>query len=262
MTETMQLEPHAMVIGALGGSGTRAVAEAFERLGYVHGPALNRSRDCLDFTYLFVRTDWMASPLPSIGHRLGVLRAVTESGHHPEAAPLDQLTDVVTERNAAAEGRAFLVKEPNTHMFADDILTAWPDAAFLFVHRHPLDMAFSSNTNQLKRWGEALGISAERSGSLPAAQLDVWIHARQAQTVRERRHGGRTASLNYERFVEAPVETLHSACRALGIKITDTRLELACRNVSSPDSRGRWREQDLSCFRDDQLAYCKDEGWL
>ncbi len=262
MTDTIQLEPHTLVVGALGGSGTRAVAEAFERLGYVHGPALNRSRDCLDFTYLFVRTDWMASPLPSIRQRLGILRSVAESGSHPEAAPLDRLTDAVTERNAAAEGRAFLVKEPNSHMFADDILATWPDSAFLFVHRHPLDMAFSSNTNQLRRWGDQLGISVERSGSLPAAQLDVWIHARQAQAARERRDGGRTASLDYENFVQAPVSTLRATCQALGLKVTDARLERACRNVSNPDSRGRWREQELSCFREDQLAYCRDEGWL
>lgn len=65
------LTPHVLAIGALGGSGTRAVAEAFEQLGYSHGPALNRSRDCLAFTYLFVRTDWMAAPLPPPGRKAG-----------------------------------------------------------------------------------------------------------------------------------------------------------------------------------------------
>ena len=91
-------KPHVLVIGALGGSGTRAVADAFSRIGYVHGPALNRSRDCLSFTYLFVRTGWMDGPVPSVADRLAVLRRVAVSGTAPEAPPLDRLTDAVTER--------------------------------------------------------------------------------------------------------------------------------------------------------------------
>jgi len=255
-------KPHALVIGALGGSGTRAVAEAFERIGYAHGPALNKSRDCLDFTYLFVRTDWMAEPLASVRDRLDILRAIAVSGGHPDAPPLERLTDAITERSGPEGERAFLIKEPNSHMFADEILDAWPDAAFLFVHRHPLDMAFSDNTNQLKRWGAMLGIDPARYAAMPAAQLDVWIRAHEAQLARLERYPGRTTALDYEDFVDAPARSLGAACRALGIDVAADTLEMACKNVSMPDSRGRWRQADLSVFTAAQLEYCRAGGWL
>ena len=262
MTGTDGHAPHVVVIGGLGGSGTRAVAEAFERIGYVHGPALNRSRDCLDFTYLFVRTDWMVPPLPSTGARLAIMRAIAETGDHAGAAPLDRLSDAVTDRTTPAGTHPFMIKEPNSHVFADEILTAWPDAAFLFVHRHPLDMAFSSNINQLKRWGAELGIDAASFGSIASAQLEVWIRAHGAQLARRTRFAGRTVELDYEAFVEAPAKTLGAVCAGLGVEVDARTLTAACRNVVPPLSRGRWQQEDLSVFTAAQLDYCARHGWL
>lgn len=255
-------KPHVLVIGALGGSGTRAVADAFSRIGYVHGPALNRSRDCLSFTYLFVRTGWMHGPVPPVADRLAVLRRVAVSGTAPEAPPLDRLTDAVTERVPPAGSQPFMIKEPNSHIFADAILDEWPDASFLFVHRHPLDMAFSGNTNQLKRWGPQLGIDAAGSGSPEAAQLDLWIRAYETQVQRRTRYPGRTGELDYDRFVQAPEAVLSGTCSALGFDPSAEILAEACAGVVIPESVGRWRQADLSVFRADQIAWCADNGWL
>nr|WP_300540880.1 sulfotransferase [Maricaulis sp.] len=263
MTTSVQaLRPHVLAIGALGGSGTRAVAEAFEKLGYRHGPALNRSRDCLAFTYLFVRTGWMGTPLPAPAERLAAMRAIAQTGDHRLAPPLDALTDAIVERSGPAGSAPFMIKEPNSHMFADAILESWPDAGFLFVHRHPLDMAFSANLNQLKRWGPDMGIAPERFDSVPAAQLEVWIRAYKAQMERQVRYPGRTAMLDYERFVETPSAILGEVWSALGGGADPDRLDRACQGVFVPQSRGRWREADLSQFTAAQREFCADHGWL
>lgn len=255
-------EPHVLVIGALGGSGTRAVADAFNRIGYVHGPALNRSRDCLSFTYLFVRTGWMETPLAPVADRLSLMRDIAISGTAPGAPALDQLTDAVAERTSPAGRQPFMIKEPNSHVFADAILDRWTDAGFVFVHRHPLDMAFSENTNQLRRWGPELGIDPHTSGSVPAAQLALWIHAYETQRARCTRYPGRTALLDYDQFVRAPEAVLAQTCAALGFHPGEEVLADACEGVVIPASVGRWRQADLSVLRDDQIAYCRANGWL
>lgn len=190
------------------------------------------------------------------------MRAVAQSGSHPLGPPLDELTDAVENRTEPAGDRPFMIKEPNSHMFADALLNSWPDAGFLFVHRHPLDMAFSSNLNQLRRWGPDLGIDPDAFDSVPAAQLEVWIRAYKAQEVRQTRYPGRTTMLDYERFVEAPAAVLGQAWSALGGGAEPEALARACRDVFAPESRGRWREADLSQFTPAQRAFCEAHGWL
>ncbi len=255
-------KPKAVIIGGLGGSGTRAVASAVEALGYAHGPALNRSEDCLAFTYLFVRTDWMPPPLPGVSERLNSLRSVIEGGEHPLAPDIERLSDAIVRRTPPSGNAPFLVKEPNTHIFADDILEAWSDAVFLFVHRNPVDMAFSRNTNQLKRWGANFGIEVQDFGGAPAAQLALWITAFERHRERQTRFSGRTIGLDYDHFVHAPAATLAASLSAMGLDFDHTVLELACADVRAPESQGRGQTANLSVFTPDQIAYCRRHGWL
>lgn len=254
--------PHALIVGGLGGSGTRAVAESLEALGFSHGPLLNVSEDCLAFTYLFVRTAWMEPSLPSVHARLERLRTTVEVGDPELSDTIESLSTAITRRNAPSGSGPFLIKEPNTHIFAYDILNSWADAAFMFVHRNPLDMALSSNTNQLKRWGPALGFSETLQGSVPAAQLALWLKAYNDQIKRQERFPRRTVALDYDAFVHDPVSHLHTALQGLGIHRERADLEAACRNVHAPPSQGRGQTQDLSVFSDTQLQVCRDQGWL
>lgn len=252
----------AIIIGGLGGSGTRAVASAIEALGYAHGPALNVSEDCLAFTYLFVRTDWIDTPLPSVSERLACLRSIIENGEHPLAPDIERLSDAIVRRTPPSGAASFLVKEPNTHIFADEILQTWHDAVFMFVHRNPLDMAFSRNTNQLQRWGARFGIDTQNFLGVPSAQLALWISALEHQRERRSRFYGRTAELDYDRFVHAPAATLGASLNAMGLDFDHSLLDLACADVRAPDSLGRGQTADLSMFTADQIAYCRRHGWV
>ncbi len=258
----MSPHPHVMVVGGLGGSGTRAIAGAIERLGYAHGPALNMSRDCLTFTYLFVRTGWMPAPMPNKRDRLDQLRRITEDGLQPDQPEFKALSNAVTCWTAPTGSDPFLIKEPNTWIFADTILEHWPDAAFVFVHRNPLDMAVNQNTNQLKRWGPERGIDPVRLGSVPAAQLALWIDAYKQQQARMKRFANRTTLLDYDAFVCAPEDHLTELFTRLGSRIDPNLLSQACTGIITPSSQGRGRETDLSLFSKDQLTFCRAHGWL
>lgn len=262
MTRTSLPAPHVLIVGGLGGSGTRAVAQALGNLGYAHGPALNESEDCLAFTYLFVRTDWLSEPLPSLQQRLEVLRRWIETGHSPLAPDLDTLTSAIRRRTPPAGAGPFLIKEPNTHIFADDILNAWSDCTFMFVHRHPLDMAFSKNINQLKRWGPALGIEPSAYEHTESAQLALWIKSRKDQAQRMLDFPGRTSELDYDAFTQSPAQTLQASLSELGIEVEAGAMNDACRHVHRPDSQGRSTRSDLSHLSTDLIETCRREGWL
>src|SRR5690606_16779845 len=47
-------------------------------------------------------------------------------------------------------------KEPNSHIFLDYLCKSIPDMKYIHVCRNGLDMAYSTNQNQLKLWGEII----------------------------------------------------------------------------------------------------------
>ena len=52
---------HPVVIGGVGGSGTRLIAQCLNELGFFLGPDLNEANDNLWFTLLFKRTRILTS---------------------------------------------------------------------------------------------------------------------------------------------------------------------------------------------------------
>lgn len=60
MTQPNPSLPGPVVVGALGGSGTRLIARILMESGFFMGSDLNRERDNLWFTLLFKRPRWFA----------------------------------------------------------------------------------------------------------------------------------------------------------------------------------------------------------
>jgi hypothetical protein len=186
-----------LVIGALGGSGTRLIASILIESGYHLGDDLNPERDNLWFTLLFKRPRWYASraearpeevhagirvleramiaggPLDAAGGaflraavadalfgRHGQARAHTKGWPLKQAFALWRAADAV--RHA---GRPWGWKEPNSHVYLPQLAEHYPGLRFVYVMRHGLDMAFSGNRQQLANWGALFGIGVPRNGA-------------------------------------------------------------------------------------------------
>jgi len=57
----MNIEDSPVIVGGVGGSGTRVIAELLSNFGYYIGNDLNRSMDNLLYTFLFKRVEWFYS---------------------------------------------------------------------------------------------------------------------------------------------------------------------------------------------------------
>jgi hypothetical protein len=70
-------------------------------------------------------------------------------------------------------------KEPNTHIVIDKILEFTPNLKFIYVYRNGLDMAYSSNQNQLMFWGPIL-FNDYQLQNTPKNSLKYWckVHTR------------------------------------------------------------------------------------
>jgi len=167
----MKYETRQIAIGGIGGSGTRAVAELFEKMGYFIGYDLNRAKDNLLYTLLFKRKDILVLPKNELKKRLNFFYKYSSTSYKISENEKKWLFKLA-EKNNIKHSKEWLMqrvevcinticqshnnwgwKEPNTHVIIDKILELSLDIKFIYVYRNGLDMAFSSNQNQLEFWG-------------------------------------------------------------------------------------------------------------
>ncbi|MEQ8394214.1 sulfotransferase [Thalassobaculum sp.] len=257
-----------LFIGGLGGSGTRAVAGAVAELGYYPGGCLNESNDNLIFTELFKRPDWLRADPPAgrIRSRLQLYESVMTGGvrlrHLLRAPALHRFRrDQGGGLADAPDSIGWMTKEPNCHIFLEAILETWAQAAFVYVSRHPLDMAFSDNKGQLGNWSWLFDLDPTEWPTREAAQLEYWIRTQKRLDTLIAHYPGRILPLRFDDFAERPVEQLTALVDALGLPVPVERIVPACADVIRPEGIGRWRSRDLSAFSPEQIGFCRDAGW-
>ena len=274
--------PGPVVVGALGGSGTRLVAALLAELGYFIGDDLNAERDNLAFTLLFKRRRWLEREVPADPRQVHVgLRILHKA--MVTAQPLDEeerrfLRHAVREvalhgydhrRHGAgvwsfvrahrlrrarpldpARHRGWGWKEPNSHLFLPELAEHFPDLRFIYVLRHGLDMAFSSNDTQLRLWGPRYGVRAgEGEYEHARSMLEFWsrVSARVIAQGRERL-GGRFLTLSFDRLVEHPEQGLAALLEFLCIEPAEVDLERLLGLPVRPSSLGRYKRRSLDPF--------------
>ena len=278
--ESMGLGP--VVVGALGGSGTRLVAALLAELGYFLGSDLNAERDNLTFTLLFKRRRWLERDVPrdpaqvhtglrilektmltaqplDEGERRFLRRAVREVALHgydhrhrgAGAWPLVRAHRLL--RAQPLDPRRFRGwgwKEPNSHLFLPELVEHFPGLRFVYVLRHGLDMACSSNDTQLRLWGPRYGVELGRGRQAHArAMLEFWI--RVSERVIEQGHrelGQRFLVLPFDRLIESPEQGLASLLAFLSIDPAEVDLRRLLALPVRPASIGRYKRRGLEPF--------------
>jgi len=280
--------PPMFAIGALGGSGTRMVAQLFRERGIHIGHQLNHANDSLDFTQLIVNAKNIQEPpfelfaaymsnthLSLDMHQKLWSQLLTRwlieqiKMRHIEAHWRWQLHPFLRQQwmhlnTPPTPLQSWGWKEPNTHIFLPEILTLFPTLRYIHVIRHGFDMAFSNNHNQLCRWGERFGINISRTApeaEIASAQLDYWIRSTQRITELQDVFPGRILILKVEDFWQDTTATITRCLTHANIPHTPADITALSALPKRPATMQRYASRDMSCFRPDQWDAVQQQGY-
>jgi len=272
-----------VAVGGVGGSGTRLIAQCLRELGYFVGSDLNESNDNLLFTLLFKRDEILESTdeefreLLSIFYRgmlgegelspsqVARLKALAKTSRN--RLSVEWLQDRViallqkNKNTGSMGGRGYWGwKEPSTHVVLDRLLDIIPGMKYIHVVRNGLDMAYSENQNQLAWWGSHfLGEEIELS---PRCSLKYWCAVHRRVLNIGESMGANFLLLNYDEFCtggDSGIKQLYDF-----LAVDDDRAVVQSQLlglIDTPDSIGRYKNQDISVFDKKDVQYVEQLGF-
>jgi len=238
------------LIGGIGGSGTRVVTEILIKMGFFMGGDLNNSKDYLRYG--------LAGKLRELkSSKRGITDdSITKYIHDK----LDQIEmDITSEIGDHQPCIGWGWKVPGNFYLLEHANTHFTDIKYIHVIRHGLDMAFSSNQNQLRNWSGYFDIDISNL-PLPVASLRYWIKANTfATTLGIRLFQERFHLLSFDDLVIDTERTIKALSKFLGIECED--MEELVGIVHKPKSVGRYREKDISIFSNADIQRVVDFGF-
>lgn len=270
-----------VIIGGVGGSGTRVVAEIINLLGFYIGDDLNPAKDNLWFLLLFKRPRWFRRARHDKHEIFTGLRLLSKAMLHkirPGWPEVKFLIRAVLEisifgHNYKGDGRGLWPfvrawnmvaghpkmilnpnrwgwKEPNSHIYLDYLADFFSNIKYIHTIRHGLDMAFSDNQQQLYNWGPIFGLELPQTKSdEPAASLKFWIKSNQRVIESGQKLGDQNfLVVNFDRLCLSPESEIQKIVSFLNIEPNPEKLEALIRIPQKPKSLGRYRAHNISQF--------------
>jgi hypothetical protein len=270
-----------IAIGALGGSGTRAVAQILIQSGIFMGNNLNKPLDNLLFTGLFKNPTWYKKASQKNKLKRFKLFAKYMSGdsiflHEKIFISLALISNKQHRSGLKTYSNLFFSnpiqrnlnwgwKEPNTLIYIPEIAEFYKGIKYIHVIRHGLDMAFSRNTQQLQNWGFKFGVefkANDNQNDVARKQLDYWIKANDyAINTGHKLLGNSFYLLNHQALCERPEEEIKKLLTFLKIYTTKELLQQLKQIPVIQNSYCRYRNHDISIFTNEQLMEVKKMGF-
>lgn len=286
-TPAHPFERGPVVIGGVGGSGTRVVARIVNELGYFMGNDQSPQEDNMWFTLLFRRPQWYAAQVESNGTQIDRTLGYFEQAMTGTLRVDDELrafvADATVEMDAQGrtrewtEGRIENIfdsrwlrprernwgwKEPNSHFYLDQLNSHFGDRLrYIHVMRHGLDMAWSANQHQVERWGPLFGIHTGPGPVDPSASLDFWIAANVRAIEVGKTLGDRFMLVNFDELSRNPHSLLGGLFEFLDCQVPDVQSATLAAQFKVPETVGRYRAAGLSSFSPDQLEQVRALGF-
>lgn len=275
-----------IAVGGVGGSGTRAVAAALQSLGVDLGSDLNDSLDDLGFNLLFKRkvlwppenhNEELTSSLRLYLANRGLLgqSSDVEAFLNTELSRLFstllnehgwQSKEWIAQRRKAmlqpdVVNSRWGWKEPNTHIVLPFLLQEIPQLKYVHIIRHGLDMAFSSNQNQLWLWGEKV-LARPVNQNSSADSFDYWCTVHQRLLNIEDQYPGRIQLLNFEHLWKDPQVVLENLIRFVDLgRVPESRLSQIAKEIQKPTTHKRYRDKPAFDISKKQRQLLSDLGF-
>jgi hypothetical protein len=271
-----------VVIGGVGGSGTRLFARIFMQAGFFLGSDLNLESDNLWFTLLFRRPRWYAKIASRKENRIFTgLRLFTRAMLGTGRPPMDELSFLIraamemsvnlqvsnktmrglwpferarnmlhaASRPLSGDHRGWGWKEPNSHIYLPYLLQQFPALKYVQVIRHGLDLAFSINQVQLYNWSFLFDLPRPRSRSqVPAASLKYWVRANQRAVDLGKNFPDRFLAVNFDELCHSPEREIMRIFEFTGVEVSSDEFARLCQLPQKQASSGRYLQRDCSVF--------------
>jgi hypothetical protein len=265
----------------VGGSGTRVVAEILSTLGFYIGSDLNEASDNLLFTLLFKRPKWLLAHHKNraeIETGIHLFHKIMTGGDSLSGEELRFLARACGSmalhgNNVGGTGRGPWVlrriwnllakdegytdrhigwgwKEPNTHLFIQNLANTFEDFKYIHTIRNGLDMAFSKNQQQLYNWGPLHDVPRPtKAEDEPAASFKYWVRANEnVARIGEQLGDDKFLLVNFDELCLTPKPWVDRIISFLGIKPDEARYNEALKLPKPPKSMGRYKAHDLNQF--------------
>lgn len=221
-----------LVIGGVGGSGTRIVTELIKRMGYYMGKELNSSNDNMVLAEMF----------PLMRDRILTRSFDT---HEFILNTVTRFAELMRNDMADTGYEKWGWKIPADYMIIEYIYKYFSNMRYIHVIRNGLDMAFSANQNQAQRWGRYFDVNCNAM-PLPKASILFWARANNyAIKTATKCLGDRFLLLNFDRLCQDPYESIKKIAEFLRVEVNADNLGQI---ISHPSSIGRHKVSDCSIF--------------
>ncbi len=266
-----------VVIGGVGGSGTRLIAHFLQVLGYKTGADLNEANDNLWFTLLFIRKEILSCSEQEFDRMLHIFLAAMTGAEKISQEQSASLTPLAAkqrgqhspawlqERIATLQQQQYRIqptekwgwKTPNSHIIVDRLRQRMENMKYIHVMRSGLDMAHSTNQYQLRLWGDRF-FSAPIEIT-PFYSLKFWciVHRRIVEIGKSM--GTNFLLLNYDRLCAQCPQEMERLCTFLDAP--NNAAERLVPLIRPPGSIGRFKQYGTDIFDPEDVAYVASLGF-
>jgi len=264
-----------IIVGGVGGSGTRLIVDLLKNMNIFMGNDLNLSNDNMQIAYSFPTfRDLIQSkntpktPINQYWDRIkpNFFKRYQEKKIHDETKQiifeklsLSPFEKIMRHDFAQQPYNGWGWKIPGNFLILEYLAEYFDNLKYIHTIRHGLDMAYSTNQNQLHNWGGFFGVDIQNL-PLPKASLQYWIRANQkAMAVGNNLLKERFLLLNFDTLCQHPTQEIQLLANFLGLANHD--VTALSKIVKIPDSLGRHKKHDLSIFDEEELEEVRNFGF-
>lgn len=268
------LPPDPVVIGGLGGSGTRVPARILEAFGFYLGEQRNPADDNQWWIRLFSEPDWIAGlgspPDPAYRRRLTCFADAMAGRSSVRNLPTILLAEwngirqhpglawtglsMLTSRGYDASRHAgWSWKAPSTTLQIRHLASQIPDLRYVHMIRHGLDIAVKPK-NYPEAWLDRIGDEIDPDAPLAWRSLRTWL------AVNEDVIGFLEAELpdqhlivRFEELCHEPRKQVERLASFLDLELDEATLTEAAEIPKPPGSIGRHADADPALFDEADL---------
>ena len=277
-----------VIIGGIGGSGTRVVAAIMRGAGIYLGSDLNVPLDNLSYTLLFKNPKWfyknknnylkfkpglnvIEKLLTGEGYYnpnelLFILSATCRmyyNGHNHNndgrgSWAVERMRKILfREKVNTADYIGWGWKEPNSHLIIEHLNRRFANMKFIYTVRNGLDMAFSKNQQQFYNWGAMFGIPKPTNvNELPKLSFKYWVAVnKRIKGLQQQLGNEKVYVLNFDNLYKEPEKEIHKLFSFAGISVSKSTFEKIIKLPVKPKSAGRYKDFDVSGFDEKDIAF-------
>ncbi|MDA1667629.1 hypothetical protein BK767_04375 [Bacillus thuringiensis serovar kyushuensis] len=235
-----------VVIGGIGGSGTRVVAKLLKTMGYYFGDSDECTNDNIDFFHLFGDPDWFKQNYKI--NNEGIIRRLRMFESHMLMS---------YEKNKYL---GWGWKNPSTHIYIEFLHQYFKEIKYIHVIRHGLEMVYSNNQNQIYKWGDLYDL--DYSLNQERLRLQYWFKSnKKAMELGKKLFNQNFLLINFNDLCISPQKEINSLIEFLNVEKSNANIHQLISQIHSPQSLKRYKNYNLNIFTKSDLDLVKELGF-